>query len=111
MSKKEVLFNSFISLVSKNHKQEHSVTFYATNLFITPKYLTRVIDEISHKPAKRWIDEYIALEAKMMLRSTPKSIQEISDELNFPDMSFFGKFFKRMTGMSPKAYRENKAEY
>lgn len=110
-SKKEVLFNSFISLVSKNHKQEHSVTFYATNLFITPKYLTRVIEEISHKPAKRWIDEYIALEAKMMLRSTPKSIQEISDELNFPDMSFFGKFFKRMTGMSPKAYRENKAEY
>jgi len=106
-SKKEVLFNSFINLVSKNHKQEHSVTFYATNLFITPKYLTRVIDEISHKPAKRWIDEYIALEAKMMLRSTSKSIQEISDELNFPDMSFFGKFFKRMTGISPKAYREN----
>ena len=107
-SKKEVLFNSFINLVSKNHKQEHSVSYYATKLFITPKYLTRVIEEISHKPAKRWIDDYIVLEAKMMLRSTPKTIQEISDELNFPDMSFFGKFFKRMTGMSPKVYRQNK---
>ena len=107
-SKKEALFNSFINLVSQNHKQEHSVTYYATKLFITPKYLTRVVEETSHKPAKRWIDEYIALEAKMMLRSTQKTIQEISDELNFPDMSFFGKFFKRMTGTSPKAYRENK---
>ena len=107
-SKKDALFNSFISLVSKYHKQEHSVSYYAAKLFITPKYLTRVVEELSHKPAKRWIDEYIALEAKMMLRSTQKTIQEISDELNFPDMSFFGKFFKRMTGTSPKAYRENK---
>ena len=107
-SKKEALFNSFINLISQHHKQEHSVTYYATKLFITPKYLTRVVEEISHKPAKRWIDEYIALEAKMMLRSTQKTVQEISYELNFPDMSFFGKFFKRMVGMSPKAYREKK---
>ena len=107
-SKKEALFNSFINLISQHHKQEHGVSYYATKLFITPKYLTRVVEEISHKPAKRWIDEYIALEAKMMLRSTQKTVQEISDELNFPDMSFFGKFFKRMVGMSPKAYREKK---
>ena len=107
-SKKEALFNSFINMVSKNHKKEHGVSFYATHLFITPKYLTRITEEVSNKPAKRWIDEYIALEAKMMLRSSQKTIQEIADELNFPDMSFFGKFFKRMTGMSPKAYRENK---
>lgn len=107
-SKKEAIFNSFINLVSQKHKQEHSVTYYADKLFITHKYLTRVVEEISHKPAKRWIDEYIALEAKMMLRSTQKTIQEIADELNFPDMSFFGKFFKRMAGISPKAYRENR---
>lgn len=109
-SKKEALFNSFINLVSQQHKQEHSVSFYAEKLFITPKYLTRVVEDTSHKPAKRWIDEYIALEAKMMLRSTQKTVQEISDELNFPNMSFFGKFFKRMTGMSPKTYRENKGD-
>ena len=107
-SKKEALFNSFINLISQHHKQKHGVSYYATKLFITPKYLTRVVEEISHKPAKRWIDEYIALEAKMMLRSTQKTVQEISDELNFPDMSFFGKFFKRMVGMSPKAYRDKK---
>ncbi|MBR4785525.1 MAG: helix-turn-helix domain-containing protein [Fibrobacter sp.] len=107
-SKKEALFNSFINLVSQYHKQEHSVTFYATKLFLTPKYLTRAIEEISHKSAKRWIDEYIMLEAKMMLRSTKMTIQEIASELNFPDISFFGKFFKRTAGISPKAYRENK---
>lgn len=104
-SKKDALFNSFINLVSQNHKVQHNVAYYASRLFITPKYMTRVVEEVSDKSAKQWIDEYIALEAKMMLRSTQKTIQEISDELNFPDMSFFGKFFKRMVGMSPKAYR------
>ena len=107
-SKKDALFNSFINLVSQNHKVQHNVAYYASRLFITPKYMTRVVEEVSDKSAKQWIDEYIALEAKMMLRSTQKTIQEISDELNFPDMSFFGKFFKRMVGMSPKAYREKR---
>ena len=107
-SKKDALFNSFINLVSQNHKVQHNVAYYASRLFITPKYMTRVIEEVSNKSAKQWIDEYIALEAKMMLRSTQKTIQEISDELNFPDMSFFGKFFKRKVGMSPKTYREKR---
>ena len=106
-SRKGMLFDSFIELVSRDHRREHGVAHYASRLFVTPKYLTRVVEEISHKSAKRWIDEYIALEAKTLLRSTRKGIQEISDELNFADMGFFGKFFKRMTGMSPKAYRDS----
>lgn len=104
-SRKDTLFNAFILNVEKHHKQEHSVKFYADELFVTPKYLSAVIDELSGKGAKQWIDEYIALDAKVLLRSTKKDVQEISDELNFPDMSFFGKFFKRMVGESPKAYR------
>lgn len=104
-SRKEALFNAFVLKVEKHHKDEHSVKFYADELFVTSKYLSAVTDELSGKGAKQWIDEYIALDAKVLLRSTQKDIQEISNELNFPDLSFFGKFFKRMVGESPRSYR------
>ena len=104
-NRKEALFNAFLRNVEEHHQKEHSVKFYADMLFVTPKYLSFVVDEISGKGAKQWIDDYIALDAKVLLQSTQMDVQEISDELNFPDVSFFGKFFKRMTGMSPKAFR------
>jgi len=107
-NRKESLLNAFLRNVEKMHCKEHSVKYYADELFVTPKYLSAVIDEMTGKGAKQWIDEYVALDAKVLLQSTQKDIQEISDELNFPDVSFFGKFFKRMTGMSPKAFRLKK---
>jgi len=107
-NRKEALFNTFLRNVEKKHRQEHSVKYYADEMFVTPKYLSSVIDEMSGKGAKQWIDDYVALDAKVLLQSTQKDIQEISDLLNFPDVSFFGKFFKRMTGMSPKAFRQKK---
>lgn len=107
-NRKESLLNAFIRNVEEHHRTEHSVKFYADMLFVTPKYLSTVVGEISGKGAKQWIDEYIALDAKVLLQSTQMDIQEISDELNFPDVSFFGKFFKRMTGVSPKAFRLGK---
>lgn len=103
--RKDALFNAFISKVEKHHREEHGVKFYADELFVTPKYLSAVVDEASSKGAKQWIDEYVALDAKVLLRTTQKDIQEISEELNFPDMSFFGKFFKRIVGVSPKTFR------
>lgn len=106
-SRREALFDAFIRNVMKKHREEHSVQFYADELFVTPKYLTAVVEEMSGKSAKCWIDEYLALDAKVMLRSTAKDIQEIALELKFPDISVFGKFFKRVTGMSPKKYRQN----
>lgn len=109
-NRKKSLFNAFLRNVEERHRKEHSVKYYADELFVTPKYLSTVIDEMSGKGAKQWIDEYIALDAKVLLQSTQMDIQEISDELNFPDVSFFGKFFKRMTGMSPKAFRLGKLE-
>lgn len=108
-SRKESLFRAFINSVEKNHRKEHSVKFYADELSITPKYLSAVTDDLTGKCAKQWIDEYVAMTAKLLLKSTKQDIQEISEMLNFPDMSFFGKFFKRMVGLSPKAYR-NKRE-
>lgn len=107
-NRKKALFNAFLQKVEEEHRQNHSVKHYADELFVTPKYLSTVIEEMSGKGAKQWIDEYIALDAKVLLQSTEKDIQEICEELNFPDVSFFGKFFKRMTGMSPKAFREKK---
>lgn len=104
-SRKVSLFSAFMRSVEKNHRKEHSVKFYADELFVTPKYLSAVIDELSGKGAKQWIDEYVALTAKFLLRTTRMDIQEISEELNFPDISFFGKFFKRIVGMSPKGFR------
>ncbi|PWJ65843.1 transcriptional regulator, AraC family [Fibrobacter sp. UWB15] len=107
-NRKKALFNAFLQKVEEEHREYHSVKYYADELFVTSKYLSTVINEMSDKTPKQWIDEYIALDAKVLLQSTEKDIQEISDELNFPDISFFGKFFKRMTGMSPKAFRDKK---
>lgn len=107
-TRKEKLFNAFIKLVIENHRLEHTPAYYADRLFVTPKYLSVVTESISGKSVKRWIDEYIILDAKVLLTSSDKTIQQISDELNFPDASFFGKYFKRILKMSPKEYRQKK---
>ena len=105
-SRGQVLFSQFIDLVVEHHREQHSVKFYADELGITPKYLSAVAEEQTGKNAKRWIDEHIALDAKVLLRSSSRDIQKVSKILNFPDVSFFGKFFKRLVGVSPKAYRK-----
>lgn len=81
------------------------VAFYASKLSLTPKYLSKVIRQNSGKTAGEWIEEYVILEAKALLKSTNKTIQQITDELNFSTQSFFGKYFKRRVGLSPKEYR------
>jgi len=107
-NRKKAMFNAFLRNVEENHRKEHSVKYYADELFVTPKYLSFVINEMSGKSPKQWIDDYVALDAKVLLQSSEKDIQQISDELNFIDVGFFCKFFKRMTGMTPKAFREKK---
>ena len=72
---------------------------------MNPKYLSTVIKEISGKSAFEWINNYVILEAKSMLKSTGKTIQQISDELNFANQSFFGKYFKQHVGIPPSEYR------
>jgi AraC-like DNA-binding protein len=66
-----------------------------------------VIKENSNMSATEWIDNSVILEARAMLKSTNMTIQQISEELNFPSQTFFGKFFKRVVGVSPKEYRKN----
>jgi len=106
-SKQEVLVENFINCVYKNFKQQRGVEFYADKLALTPKYLSKVIKENTGMSANDWIDDYAMLEAKALLKSTKMTIQQISDDLNFPSQSFFGKYFKRHAGVSPKTYRNN----
>lgn len=98
-------FNRFMRLLEENYKNEHSIRFYSDKMGLSPKYLSLLIKKASGKLATEWIDEYIILEAKNLIKYSSMSIQEISYSLNFPNQSFFGKYFKRHTGLSPKSYR------
>ncbi|NBJ08629.1 AraC family transcriptional regulator [Alistipes sp. Z76] len=109
-SRKEDLLIKFIQILEDNFMTERSVTFYADKLFVTPKHLSAVLKEISEKTAGEWIDLRVILEAKLLLRSTGLNIQEISTKLNFANQSFFGKYFKHLTGMSPRDYRAKLSE-
>lgn len=101
----ETLVETFLQLVQNHYKEQRGLDFYAEKLCITPKHLSKVLKGTGNKPANEWIDEYVILEAKALLKSTNMTVQQISNELNFPSQSFFGKYFKRVTGMSPREYK------
>lgn len=96
----------FMRLVQIHHFKERSLNFYADKLFISPKYLSRIIKESTGYSAADWIDQFVILEAKNMLRFSNKNIQQIAYALNFSTQSSFGKFFKHITGMSPSDYQK-----
>ncbi len=105
-SKNEIVVDKFLALVRAYYKHERTVRFYADKLCLTPKYLGTLIKKNTSRSASVWIDRYVVLEAQALLKSTNMTIQQISNELNFPSQSFFGKYFKRFTGMSPKEYKK-----
>ncbi len=102
-NRKEELFKRFISLIHTYNKRD--VSFYAAQLCISPRYLSTITQEIENCSAKSIIDNHLVLELKVALQSTNLSLKEIADNYHFPDQSFFGRFFKKHTGMSPKAFR------
>lgn len=104
--RQQEIFEDFLKEVSLSYKKERGVNFYARKLCITPKHLPWAVKEVSGKTAGTWIDESVILEAKTLLKSSDMNIQQISEELNFANQSFFGKYFKHYTGMSPKEYRK-----
>lgn len=105
ISRKESLVINFTALLVAHFKKERALQFYASELNITAKYLTETIKEITGKTAGEIVESFVIQEAKMLLNNPELSIAEIAEELNFSDQSFFGKFFKRCTGFSPKNYR------
>lgn len=105
---KNSIVRRFMELVQEHHQHERLIGFYADKLCITPKYLSKLVKENTGRSAGEWIENHVILEARAMLQSPNMTIQQIATALNFPNQSFFGKYFKRATGMSPKQYRQSK---
>lgn len=101
----DILSKEFLALVKEHFREERQLKFYADKMCITPRYLSRVVKECTQFSAADWIERFVVLEARALLKSTNMTVQQISDELNFPSQTFFGKYFKRRVGLSPKEYR------
>ncbi len=102
-----IVFERFLELVNKFHNTERSVGFYADKLCITPKYLSKIVKDTSGQSAPQWIDQFVILEAKQLLKYSDRCIKDISEELHFPNPPFFFKYFKKHTGMTPNQYRNS----
>lgn len=105
MTREQRLFSEFIQTVNRDVRQQHQVEYYASKFCMVPRYFSSVIHRVSGKPPKEWIDDALLTQVKMELRYTDKTVVQISDDNNFPNPSFFSKFFKRLTGMTPMEYK------
>ena len=104
-SREQTIFDSFIQLVNQHCAEQHQIGFYADRLCLTKRYLSTVIRQTSGVTAKEWIDRALITRIKVELMHTDKTILQISEELTFPNPSFFSKYFKRIIGSTPGEYR------
>jgi len=102
------LTDDFLSLVEREYRTHRQLGYYAGILGRSTKYLSRRIKEDTGHNATDWIDRCVILDAQAQLVSTRKTVLEISDSLGFPSQSFFGKYYKRVTGLSPKEFRKSR---
>ncbi len=110
-SRQREFFLKFLDFLSLYCKRERSVQFYAEKLKITPKYLSNLTNQFTGFSASILIDQYVAYSIKRMLYSNEFNIKKVSDIYHFPSQSFFGRYFKRIVGMSPTAYiKENNSK-
>ena len=103
----EDIFTKFIKLVDEHCRHERRVGWYALQLGITPKYLSEAVRTVSKRTPNQWIDNYVTMELRVLLKNTTKNIKEIAEEMNFPNQSFMGKYFKDHVGISPTKYRKS----
>ena len=101
----EILFRRFVGLLAESKVKSRFVYYYADKLNVSTKYLSAVCKQVSGKTAGDIIDEFVMKDIIRMLKYSDKSIKEIALELDFPNISFFGKYVKAHLGVSPKAYR------
>lgn len=106
LSRQEQVFRHFTLSLAKNFREHRTVEFYAEEACLTPKHFSAVIKQRSGKLPTEWIIERTIVLIRFLLDNTDMSIQEIANELNFPNQSFFTRYFKNQTGMTPTAYRD-----
>ena len=104
-AKAKNVYDQFLRLVTDYHTSERNMKFYADRLCLTPKYLSKLVKTVSGRSAPDWIDAFVILEAKNLLKYSELSIKQIVAKLNFPNQSVFYKFFKSHTGKTPSQYR------
>lgn len=102
------LYQKYVTLVRDNFREQHNVAFYASQMFITTRYLSTIVRSVSGDSPKDVIDRMIVLEMKVLLRSTNMSVQEIASRLHFPDQSYMGRYFRKHTGQAPTEYRNRR---
>jgi len=107
LTRRNQVFEQFLKLVSEYHDTERGVAFYAEKLCLTPKYVSKLVKETSGRSAPDWIDSFVILEAKNLLKYSDMPIKEIVYRLHFPNPSVFHKFFKAHTGLTPLQYRND----
>ena len=90
----EKVFTAFLQILEKNCRKERRVAWYAQQLKITPKYLSQAVKRVSGQAAVEWIESYVTMELRVMLKNSSLSIKEITNEMHFPNQSFLGKYFK-----------------
>lgn len=104
-SRKKVIFDAFLNEIVQHYREERGIVFYAEKLFISPKYLSKVVKDISNRQPSDWIRELVILDAKVLLQTQQYTVQQISEQLNFTSPSFFGRYFKEAVGCTPKNYQ------
>lgn len=107
LTRQEDLTTSFLALLVDHFKEEKRLNFYATQLCVTSRHLSQVVKKVTGKTAGEIIDDMVIKEAKILLSSNKLSVSQVSEELRFSDQSFFGKFFKKNTGICPSVYRSS----
>ena len=104
-SREQTIFNRFIQLVTQHCAEHHQISYYAQRMCLTERYLSTIIRQASGSTAKDWIDRALINRIKVELRHTDKSAAQIAEEMHFANPSFFSKYFRRLTGMTPKEYK------
>ena len=107
--RKKELFRKFINELLESHQVSREVLFYANELSVSSGYLNEVCNEVSGHSAKSIIDSAVTARLKYELSYTSKSVQELAEEYNFPSQSYFTRYYKRMTGLTPSEFRKERA--
>lgn len=105
LSRQEQLSKDFFVLLLQHHKAQHDVSFYASQLYVTPKYLSTVVRKTTGSSIQDWVSRLLLFSSKSLLKSSRLSVQQVAAELHFSTPSSFIRFFHRLTGMTPREYR------